>query len=153
MAGPNAEDFTEEERANLREIARSSEKFLGLSVFERRQFVADWVCAFPERHNQNRWFTSGKADLNEIRTQSIEANECGTAACVAGWTVLFADKLDTLCYSGIEGDFEPLDISSIPENAAGLLGLNISQASWLFDYINSRDKIRTIVADINNGVL
>jgi hypothetical protein len=157
MAGLTPEDFTEEEIGRLTEIAKVPEKFLNLSVFERRQFVADWVCAFPERHKQEAWLISETTNGKEVLAESIGENACGTAACVAGWTTLFAGyvpemvSFDEFVGASARECSNGTYIERIGYKAAELLGLYGGARADLFQAYNSKATIRRIVAELNEG--
>lgn len=51
---------------------------------ELAQAVLDHVTKHPERHYQGSW----ARDRVEIYNSNPTYNECGTQACLAGWTVL-----------------------------------------------------------------
>jgi hypothetical protein len=51
---------------------------------ELAQAVLDLVTKYPEKHKQSSWVTGGTAE--DYFNPKI--NECGTRACLAGWTVL-----------------------------------------------------------------
>lgn len=51
---------------------------------ELAQAVLDHVTKHPEKHKQSTWVVGGTAE----DYYDPKINECGTTACLAGWTVL-----------------------------------------------------------------
>lgn len=89
----------------------------------------------PEQHNQREW---------------IE-NDCGTAACFAGWAVQFSDMqaVQTLTY-GVFRDAAG-GLYSTGEAAERVLGLTFEEALALFDARNGRHELALMVKDLVNG--
>lgn len=56
---------------------------------ELAQAVLDHVTKHPERHYQGNW----ARDRVEIFSSNPAYNECGTQACLAGWTVLLNSSM------------------------------------------------------------
>lgn len=57
---------------------------------ELAQAVLDHVTKHPERHYQATW----ARDREQIFNSNPEYNECGTQACLAGWTVLLNSSME-----------------------------------------------------------
>lgn len=55
---------------------------------ELAQAVLDHVTKHPERHYQSNWVR----DRVQIFDSNPSYNECGTQACLAGWTVLLSSS-------------------------------------------------------------
>jgi hypothetical protein len=126
----------------------------------RLKQVRDHVVAHPDQHDQGEWFI----DINGYEKPCVIGSECGTAACVAGWTVLlngdqpikmaFPDHGYTSASSValINGG-----VMDIDDRAQQILGLTDDQAQELFydistpqravDYLN--DLIASAEADVN----
>lgn len=90
--------------------------------------VLDHILAHPEQHDQGIWM-----------------NECGTVACLAGWTCLLAGD-QPVCrplwtdYMAVRvGDTHRL--RKIRGRAKELLGIDDLQADYLFDASNSIDDL------------
>lgn len=89
----------------------------------------------PELHEQWHWF-----------------NECGTAACFAGWTCLLGGLKKADGYSSrVELSKRPLDSAAARDAACQLLGLDDDEAELLFHAGNTRDELRLMVKDLVNG--
>ncbi len=78
----------------------------------------------PKRYNQATYIRTLRA-TKRIPAHSGYAR-CGTAACVAGWTVLMAKPTG-------EKPADKLAMSDVDKSAAELLGLSWEQSSKLFD--------------------
>jgi hypothetical protein len=154
VPGKPKEDYTEEEIGYMHEVAINPDKFNAMSVFEKREFLIDWVHAFPENHNQGTWFCtkrggprysiSGVPAFTEEERQEFTTNSCGTAACVAGWAVVFSGQ------SGSSLDYPNAD-PNIPDTARVILGLSHNEGAVLFNGSNSREDLKDYVEKLNAG--
>lgn len=85
----------------------------------------------PEQHDQAAWI-----------------NECGTAACFAGWAVMFTGgKLSR------DGVFVTVvgESDCVSRAAGRRLGISAVEGDVLFDASNTRDMLRLMVKDLVNG--
>jgi hypothetical protein len=152
MVDVNPTDFTDEDKANLLEIALNSDKFNTMSVFEKRKFVSDWIQAFPERHNQQQWISG------EIDVENYAAVECGTACCVAGWAVAFSGlKVNENSWDSYGGEgyrcVHDADGNEwhVANKAREILDLSPGQGNRLFEGQNSREFIVGYLDTLNKG--
>src|SRR4051812_36357494 len=83
----------------------------------RLEYLRDFLRALPpERFDVSGWFTGAGSFVD--RQPAVVTRDCGTAACVAGWTwALFLPRKR---------------LRNIEERAAGLLGLSEPEAIALF---------------------
>lgn len=109
--------------------------------------VLDHIDADPEQHDQKVWIK--------------RVNDCGTAACLAGWACLLSgDRPDYLVDEfGFEDD-ETADVVGndergpvlVPERAAELLGIPFSSGTLfgnnLFNPSHTREDLGRLVAEI-----
>lgn len=103
--------------------------------YVRLQGTLEWVQAHPDSHNQGVW---------------ARRTECGTAACLAGWTVVLADI--ALDWDG-DGACETADGELISDVAQNLLGLEDYYADWLFGGGNTLDDLWRIAEEITHGAV
>ncbi len=99
---------------------------------ERMEALAALIETVPEKKfDMRNWITY--INHNEAENEDDGAmpaltllGECGTAACVAGWTIIqaYPDKKQRLAALG--------DIRDIESMASRYLGLTHRQADWLF---------------------
>ena len=102
--------------------------------------VLEHITAHPEEWNQEWW-----------AVKSTESS-CGTACCVAGWTVSWAGH-------GFQWDSEGRssvylkedDMRSIPHVAQDLLGLSPQQANTLFFSGNSLQDLWELANEFTGG--
>ena len=87
------------------------------------QLVLDQVVTYPETHNQRDW-------------------ECGTQACVAGWTLLFSRGF---VYGGI-----PRSSPAIAAAAREALGLSVDDAARLF-FCTTEEQAKLALKALANG--
>ncbi len=78
----------------------------------------------PKRYNQATYIRMNRHLKRRLKEDHLA--QCGTAACVAGWTVLMAKPMN-------EKPAEKLAMIDVDRSAAELLGLNWGQSSTLFD--------------------
>ena len=108
--------------------------------------VIDHITAHPEQHDQKFW---------------LKTTECGTVACVAGWTCLLnGDEPDErVAYGNHTASVIPADApnpdarsiaysSSVPERAKELLGLTPKEADALFDEDATFNDVLSVCHDI-----
>jgi hypothetical protein len=151
MAGKPKEDYTEEEIGYMREVALSPEKFNAMSVFEKREFLIDYIHAFPEKHNQRKWIT-GDAETDTFYGDTT----CGTAACLAGWAALFSGAKPVVEYSDRHGysyvrSNDGDGAKGVKPLAEEILDLNHEESYVLFHANNSREQIREFINNLNEG--
>jgi hypothetical protein len=104
--------------------------------------VLDKIDANPENWKQKRWF---------VRAEP----ECGTAMCFAGWAChLSGDEPDWATAAPThdgEMAFNVLTENAtigVGDRAASLLGLTRWQTADLFHWLNTRERLAELVADI-----
>jgi hypothetical protein len=117
---------------------------------ERLLDVLTYITEHPERHNQEIW---------------VERSDCGTTACLAGWTVMrHGDTIEWRPYPAVsiagavtiadtvtvEGDPDTWDI---PSRAAHLLGLNHTDAEYLFSPLNTITDLWDIAEKLTGGAI
>lgn len=83
-------------------------------------------------------------DNPEQHKQDIWLNECGTAACFAGWAALLSGHSSSELY-------EVISRSGMNRFGADLLGLNYDEAIQMFEIHNSREMLEHMVKDLVNG--
>lgn len=121
--------------------------------------VSQWLWQHPERHNQNRWLLLHDW-LPHVATRDVEGRteqvlpvgdfevilSCGTTGCLAGWTVVLADRnqvgpvIPVRDLENYDGNLEFIQVSeqsrgteSISSRAARLLGLDEDEQRYLFN--------------------
>ena len=88
-----------------------------------------------ERFNIEYWFSSV---MNEMATDELDLNDCGTAGCIAGWALCLRNNgyvaaIDD--YYEDESDHDDVDavmLENVRDEAADWLGLTNHQADRLF---------------------
>lgn len=147
--------------------------------------VWNFIAPNPELHDQQRWaevHDLAVANNGEVMARSIPDQyvdllatplapeiQCGTTACVAGWTVALAgDKfitrlVDAWVRNGTYTEEDKTNINnvltsdgrniSISDRAEELLGLTPRESGLLFDGENSRHSLRSMIVDLLNGDL
>lgn len=96
---------------------------------ERLEYLRDFLRALPvERFYIGNYVSIGVPGSFRGTRSTADLNECGTAACIAGWTAyLFSGAPVSAEYDATTGDNPPAH-----DLAAGLLGLNDDEAFSLF---------------------
>lgn len=124
--------------------------------------VLDLIQKYPDQHSQATWFKPPPAPLTidglisidleaamERRRQLFSLDEftgrCGTAACLAGWTVLEAGY--QLNASGTVVGQDLVGYTSAASMAGYLLGIDGAQATLLFYGIND-DQLPEAIAQV-----
>lgn len=105
--------------------------------------VLEYLETNPEKHEQGCWAWSDAATVAEA------TYDCGTVACMAGWTVLLADVgrwLHMTCCDECAATLELQavidgDTYDVAEGAERLLGLTSRQGDQMFSGSNSRDDL------------
>ncbi len=147
--------------------------------------VWNFIAPNPELHDQQRWSevhdlavaNNGVVMVRSTPDQYVDLLatplapeiQCGTTACVAGWTVALAgDKfitrlVDAWVRNGTYTEEDTTNINnvltsdgrniSISDRAEELLGLTPRESSLLFDSENSRHSLRSMIVDLLNGDL
>lgn len=87
-------------------------------------------------------------DHPEQHQQAIWANECGTAACFAGWAALFSGWTREENNFFRSSDGRSLHLRSL---ASEVLGLSDGESEILFHAANHVELLRMMVKDISNG--
>lgn len=99
-----------------------------------------------EAHDQGHWIR-GCWSFQEI--------SCSTAACLAGWRVIWSYPNAKSYANGDRVSLNQPHISregrsslhwSVSDLAADLYGLTVGQADWLFDYSNTIPQMKAMVA-------
>lgn len=106
--------------------------------------VAAHIVAFPQDHDQHRW------GVGEWGSDTVAAaRSCGTACCVAGWTVRLAtpEHLDA-AVQWIDDSLQ----ASVSLAAAALLDLSTDESGLLFASSASRDEVLGWLDDIGRGL-
>lgn len=98
----------------------------------------DQINAHPELHRQGWWFTR---------------QECGTAACFAGWTCLLSGDTPRASENDLsdESSWVVTSVGTVlraEDRAIALLGITESAADELFAGGNDREDLRDIVTEI-----
>lgn len=99
--------------------------------------VMQHITDHPEQHNQSMW-----------------VNECGTAACFAGWATLLSGWYvqrvapSKVVYVAHQDDLRDFLVNDL---AVELLGITNDEADVLFGYGNSREMLQLMVKDLVNG--
>lgn len=89
--------------------------------------------------------------------QEVWLDECGTAACFAGWACLLSGwqvgAVDNSMTIPTATVFSPdgLQELGVGTTARDLLGLTTDEAAQLFNSMNTRDELRLMVKDLVNG--
>ena len=121
----------------------------------RLDAMVSWLEANPKVHEQRTW---GSADDN-APTVTIPGNGevCGTACCLAGWTLLhdhkryrFDPKSDRIVDKR-EGSFW-LSSDDFIRRAGGRLNLTDVEASVLFSSTHTLGDLRQMTTDLQAGV-
>jgi hypothetical protein len=93
-------------------------------------------------------------DHPEQHDQTVWVNECGTAACFAGWACLLSGWQSAISWD----ESRPIVMSPdtlveklVPDVAIELLGIGNGDAVTLFDAQNTRQMLRLMVKDLLNG--
>ena len=117
--------------------------------------MISWLEANPLVHDQRLW---GYLDPT-APTVTIPGNGeiCGTACCLAGWTLLFDHehyRFDGKVNSIVDKRNESRWLSSddFTELAGDRLKLTYLEASVLFDSFNTLEVLRTMTTDLQSGV-
>ena len=121
----------------------------------RLDAMVSWLEANPLVHGQRLW---GYLDLT-APTVTIPGNGeiCGTACCIAGWTLLFDHehyrfdaKADRIVDKRHEWRW--LNSDDFTKLAGDRLKLTYEEASDLFDSVNTLKVLRTMTTDLQAGV-
>ena len=112
--------------------------------FDRLDEVLAFMEAHPKQADQWRWF-SVEAPYRDWRGKLADDWQCGTVACLAGWTAILAGWVPTdshsplVSYAGRSG---PRLVSDVAQD---LLGLTAPQADWLFHGAEDTAMVRHLV--------
>lgn len=87
-----------------------------------------------ERFNIEYWFSSVE---NEIATDELDLNDCGTAGCIAGWALCLRNNgyvaaIDDYYEDESDDDVDAVMLEHVRDEAADWLGLTFYQADRLF---------------------
>lgn len=96
---------------------------------ELAQRVLDQVLFHPELHDQNTWAESIPERLRTAPITAALLEECGTRACIAGWTCILDEGTEVQID---EGGYPYLEDKTFAEHATELLGLTTQQAHEIF---------------------
>lgn len=99
--------------------------------FERLEQLYSHVAGLPDRRFTMKCYFSQRSQPTLMAP--VKNNECGTAACFAGWTVILFGEVseDESCWGG-------------PEYAAQLLEITPVQRDWLFFGQWTRDELSRV---------
>lgn len=97
------------------------------------------------RHNLNMgaWVSGYRTDGAAARLADLQADECGTTACFAGWAVAATGHAVTPAGSVYDKNGDR--VGHVPDVARELLGLDIDEAFTLF-YDTTEDALPDTVA-------
>ena len=97
---------------------------------DRILILANFIESLPdERLDMHLWASDGDDENLDQATATVLHN-CGTAACIGGWTEALFNP-DALQFRGTRGLWSP--DAPLPKDSAGtLLGLTVAQAHDLF---------------------
>ena len=102
--------------------------------------VENLILVSPHRHNQNVY---------------VQQTDCGTTACVAGWATImqgwqleFLVGQDYAFWARRRPEETPEYIFDIGQKG---LGLNYTEATWLFDGKRPRDEVLSGLACVREG--
>ena len=117
--------------------------------------IVTWLEENPLVHDQQMW--GGTADWAPAVTIPGDGEVCGTACCLAGWTLLFDHehyRFDGKVNSIVDKRNESRWLSSddFTELAGDRLKLTYLEASVLFDSFNTLEVLRTMTTDLQSGV-
>ena len=121
----------------------------------RLNAMVTWLEANPAVHNQKTWAMSD-TDAPDV-TIPGDGEICGTACCLAGWTLLH----DYTHYRYDQWRQEVVDIltgmpltnsDDFTLRARKLLNLHEKETLMLFGYMNTLPQIRRMVIDLQAGV-
>lgn len=114
--------------------------------------VLDYIEAHPDKHDQSYWVNR----MDGLVTPELALGDCGTTACVAGWTVLLAGR-SIVRYDRIVED-APVeyfsateierDLNSVPNMAVVLLGLDEDEEWEMFWECIDLADVRKAIAEI-----
>jgi hypothetical protein len=114
-----------------------TDEFTSEDIALNRKLVAERILANPENHEQAGWIMNLQGKSTTYMTLAELAQDCGTAACVAGWAVILTvpPQMTVRDFAAeYEGGFEGY--------AREALGLSPSEAAGLFygsnDYARER---------------
>ena len=117
--------------------------------------VVTWLEENPLVHDQQMW--GGTADWAPAVTIPGDGEICGTACCLAGWTLLFDHehyrfdaKADRIVDKRHEWRW--LNSDDFTKLAGDRLKLTYEEASDLFDSVNTLKVLRTMTTDLQAGV-
>lgn len=99
--------------------------------------VMQHITDHPEQHDQVAWL-----------------NECGTAACFAGWACLLSGWQPVVTYNPDDTRVmspDTLTEDFVSDRAGKLLGLTHREMNYLFHGANTRDVLQRMVKDLVNG--
>ena len=121
----------------------------------RLDAMVSWLEANPLVHGQRLW---GYLDLT-APTVTIPGNGeiCGTACCIAGWTLLFDHehyRFDAKSNRIVDKRDEArwLNSDEFIRRAGGRLGLTAMEASVLFGACHTLGDLRQMTTDLQAGV-
>lgn len=97
----------------------------------------EFITANPEQWEQRLW---AKKDTG-----------CGSACCLAGWTVVHED-IPLFFHGGVLAS-ETLDGRMIGEVAREILGLEFADADWLFACHNTLYDLWSKASDLTDGAI
>lgn len=112
---------------------------------DRLRDELQWITDNPDVHRQSRW---------------IIQLPCGTAGCLAGWTVLHEpdvepdwDDTDSWGHAITDSVLTPQGTRDVSDWAQAILGLDDLYAHLLFDPGNSILDLWRIAAEITDGAI
>jgi len=98
--------------------------------------IADVIEAYPEKHEQEKWFEHFGEIHNGPAEDSIIYDgvryECDTNQCVAGWAVVLDGKKISFSNQDLLVDGVDTTDTELIKMAADILGLEYSSANTLF---------------------
>ena len=121
----------------------------------RLDAMVTWLEANPAVHNQRMW--AGSYDDASAVTIPGDGEICGTACCLAGWTLLhdhehFRFDVTRGLIVDLREPEEWLSSDNLTSLAGDRLNLTYDEAATLFDAANTLKVLRRMTTDLQAGV-
>lgn len=125
----------------LRDLPSKADRLNALADAIERQELLKHSIGF----NMNSWFS--EANQQDINHENLMMGECGSVACIAGWTVALDRNGDGMDGAALRNDLESYS-AGIAARAMNILGLNSEEMKFLFTpwvhfQIGARDRSLT----------
>lgn len=103
--------------------------------------VVNYIETYPERHSQSSWFRLALGGSNTEKTTLVtEDNLCDTTMCIAGTAVFLTFTIEE--FKEWDKDLE----AHWEARGGELLGLDSSEASWLFYDCTNEEALKAVKA-------